>query len=168
MRSAAVLLLTTLAFASARDRGELTGLIQDTSGGALASAIVTAVDQDSGIRRSGRTDGTGAYIFTALPAGEYKVSVRKPGFQSVIRWNVHVDAAETMRLDFVMTVGSMNQVITIEGAPPLINAQDASTGTRFGREAIDELPISGRGVISLIELSPGVVATAAAIGEPGQ
>src|SRR5581483_4901580 len=58
--------------------------------------------------------------------------------------------------------------ITIEGGPSPMNANDASVGTFVGRDAIDSLPVNGRGVMSLVELAPGVVGTPAANGEPGQ
>jgi hypothetical protein len=168
MRRTAWLFLAVLNAASANDRGELAGLIQDTSGGALPVTIVTVMDQDSGIRRAGRTDGEGAYAIPGLPAGEYRVTVRRPGFQTIVRWNVKVEAGQEARLDFVMLVGSMQEVIIIQGGPSPINTTDGSLGTVVGRGPIESLPVSGRGVISLVELSPGVVATPAATGEAGQ
>lgn len=168
MMRAACLLLASLAIVSARDRGELAGLIQDTSGGALVAASLTLVNLDSGVRRTGRTDGEGAYSIPALPDGTYKATVRKPGFQTVIRWNVSIQQGQATRLDFVMTVGSMLQTITIQGGPSPINTNDGSVGTVIGREVIASLPVNGRGILSLAELSPGVVATPAARGEAGQ
>jgi hypothetical protein len=129
---------------------------------------VTVVDQDSGIRQSSRTTGEGAYQIPALAPGRYKVTVRKPGFQTIVRWNVTIDAGQNVRLDFVMPVGSMQQEITIQGGPSPINTTDASLGTVIGRDALQSLPLSGRGVMNLLELSPGVVATPAAAGEAGQ
>jgi hypothetical protein len=172
MKRAAWLLFSALTMfldiASARDRGELAGLIQDTSGGALIAASVMVMDQDSGIRRSGRTDAQGAYAIPALPAGHYKVIVRKSGFQTIVRWNVQIERGEDARLDFVMPVGSMQEVITIEGGPSPVNTSDGSVGRLESVQAIDFLPLSGRGVMSLLDLSPGVIATPAAGGEAGQ
>jgi hypothetical protein len=168
-RSAWLLFFAALKIAFAGERpGELAGLIQDTSGGALVAASVTIVDQNSGIRRVGRTDGEGAYAIPALPSGDYKVTVRKSGFQTMIRWNVKIEPDQAMRLDFVMPVGSIQQVINIESGPSPVNTNDGSVGTLVGRKSIESLPVSGRGVMSLVELSPGVVATPAAQGEAGQ
>jgi len=50
MRSGA-LLLAAFTTAVANDRGGIAGLVQDTSGAVLVAANVTAMDQDSGIRR---------------------------------------------------------------------------------------------------------------------
>jgi hypothetical protein len=114
---ALTLLLASAGLAHARDRGELAGLIDDPSGAAIPAASITVVDQDSGIRHTGSTSGEGAYLVPALPAGRYKVTVRKPGFQTIVRWNVSVDTGRDVRLDFVMQVGSMQEVVNVEGGP---------------------------------------------------
>src|SRR5262249_33440286 len=72
------LVLASASVALAADRGSLAGLVQDSTGGALAAAGVVAMDQDSGVRRSGRTDGEGGYAVFGLPPGSYKITVRKP------------------------------------------------------------------------------------------
>ncbi len=167
IRGLAALWLTAATLAAAGD-GVLAGLIQDRTGAAMVSASVTAMDQETGIRRSTHADGTGAYEIAALPPGQYKLTVRKPGFQTIVRWNVAIGSGQDARLDFAMQVGSMHEVITIEGGPNPIHTEDGSVGTVVGRKAIETLPINGRGVMSLVELSPGIVATPAAGGEAGQ
>jgi hypothetical protein len=165
---ALTLLLASAGLAHARDRGELAGLIDDPSGAAIPAASITVVDQDSGIRHTGSTSGEGAYLVPALPAGRYKVTVRKPGFQTIVRWNVSVDTGRDVRLDFVMQVGSMQEVVNVEGGPSPLNTTDGSAGTVIGRDVIGSLPITGRGVVNLLELSPGILTTPAAGGEAGQ
>jgi hypothetical protein len=49
-----------------------------------------------------------------------------------------------------------------------MNTADASVGTLIGPKAIESLPSNGRGVLSLVELAPGVLATPAATGEAGK
>jgi hypothetical protein len=164
----AALLLAAFTAALANERGGIAGLVQDTSGGVLVAANVTVMEQDSGIRRVTRTDGEGSYAVFNLPAGQYKVTLRRSGFQAIVRWNLEVEPGRTMRLDFVMEVGSTQQTIEIHGGPSPINTNDGSSGTVVRREAAEALPVNGRGLLSLVELSPGVVATPAAQGEAGQ
>jgi outer membrane receptor protein involved in Fe transport len=168
MKWALVLVVSAGAVAGGSERAELAGLIQDTTGAVLAGADITSMNEETGIRRIARADGAGFYDIAALDPGSYKVTVRKHGFQTVVRWHVKANAGEDVRLDFVMQVGPVEQVITIEGGEPPVNAEDGSVGTVVGRKAIETLPVSGRGVTSLVELAPGVVATPAAGGEAGQ
>jgi len=120
------------------------------------------------VRRTVLTELGGTYAISGLPAALYRVTVRRPGFQTIVRWNVQIDPAIELRLDFAMVVGSTRSVITVEGVAPGMNVNDASVGTMVGADAVKRLPVSGRGVLSLVELVPGVVATPAANGEAGQ
>jgi hypothetical protein len=142
--------------------------VQDTSGAALHSATVAVMDEDTGVRRTTQTNPEGTYAIYGLPAGMYRITVRRPGFQTMVRWNVKIEPATAMKLDFIMQVGSSRTVVTVEGTPARMNANDASVGTVVGRSAADRLPLSGRGVLTLAELAAGVIATPAANGEAGQ
>jgi hypothetical protein len=153
---------------AAAELGEVAGVVQDTSGAALVGAAITAMDEATGVRRATRTDNEGVYDIPGLPPGLYKLTVRKPGFQTIVQLNVKVDPGADLRLDFAMRVGSVKEVITVEGSSPAMNTADASVGTLIGRKAIESLPTNGRGVFSLVELIPGVVATPASSGEAGQ
>jgi len=115
-----------------------------------------------------RTDGTGEYVIGPLEPGLYKVTARKPGFQTVARLNVEVAPARQVRLDFVMPVGSIHDVMTVEAAAEDQHPIGGSTAVTAHRRMIDTLPLDGRGVLTLLELAPGVVATPASTGEAGQ
>ena len=67
MRLAPWLFFIALNLAWAGDRGEIAGLVQDPSGGALVFASVTIMDQDSGIRRAGRNDCRSVFLVCDAP-----------------------------------------------------------------------------------------------------
>src|SRR5258708_4039203 len=88
----------------AEERGQVSGSVTDASGGVLDGASVTVMNQDTGIRRSVRSGGTGDYAVGALPAGSYKVTARKSGFQTIAHLDVRVRAGESANVDFAMQV----------------------------------------------------------------
>ena len=100
--------------------------------------------------------------------GTYKVTVRKDGFRTMIRFNVKVANLEAAQVDFALSVGAVQETITVEGTAPLTGQEDASIGVRVFREDIQRLPLNGRGVLGLLELSPGTNVTPATRGEAGQ
>ena len=146
----------------------VSGVIVDSSGASVPDAMVTVVNEDSGFRHTTLSQPDGAYVVASLDPGPYKITVRKPGFRTVIRVGVKLTESPPLRVDFKLVVGSVLETITVEGAAPLLNSDDASVGTFVARDEIERLPLNGRGLLSLIELAPGAVVTPATRGEAGQ
>lgn len=146
----------------------LTGVILDASASSVPGASITVVNEDSGFRWNTQSETDGGYVVPSLGPGSYKITVRKAGFRTVIRFGVKLSAGQPARVDFRLAVGSILESITVEGSAPLLNSEDASVGTVAGRDEEEHLPLSGRGASGLLELAPGVVITPATHGEAGQ
>jgi hypothetical protein len=144
------------------------GHVIDPSQAAVPEALIAVVNQDSGFRRVVQTGPDGDYAVGSLESGLYKVTVRKDGFRTMIRFNVKVANLEAARVDFTLCVGAVQETITVEGTAPLTGQEDASIGVRVFREDIQRLPLNGSGVLGLLELSPGTNITPATRGEAGQ
>ncbi len=164
----ALALLAALPALHAAHRAQLAGRVEDPSGAALVEVVLSAVNEDTGIRRTTRTDATGQYAVGALEPGIYKVTARKAGFQTVARLNVELVSGAQTRLDFILPLGGIREIITVEEAPRDSQPGGTSIGVTARRRLIDTLPLDGRGTLTLVELAPGVVATPAASGEAGQ
>jgi hypothetical protein len=150
------------------ERGQVSGSVVDASGGVLTGATITVMNQDTGIRRSVRSGAMGDYAVGGLPAGAYKVTARKAGFQTTAHLDVRLGAGEGTIVDFAMQVGSMREVVNVQGNPPAMNSRDAAAGTVISRGLSDALPATGRGILQIAELAPGVIATPATQGDAGQ
>src|SRR5947209_8998707 len=148
--------------------GEVFGRVLDASDGGIGEASVTVLNEDSGFRRVTHTEPTGVYAVAALEPGAYKITVRKEGFRSVLRFGVQIPAATAVRADFLLPVGSVEETITVMGTAPLVHHDDASTGAAAGRNEIDHMPLNGRGILSLMEIVPGTNVIPATRGEAGQ
>ena len=167
---AAAIWLLILSFPSSAERlTGIAGLILDPSGARVPDAAISVVNQDTGFRRGAESDPEGSYTIASLQPGLYKITVRKDGFRTMIRFGVRVDASQAARVDFSLAVGSTQEVITVEGTPlPVRSDGDVSVGSTSGRQEIERLPVNGGGVLSFIELTPGVLITPATRGEAGQ
>jgi hypothetical protein len=156
------------ASAQAQRSAYLAGRVLDPSGAAVPEAAITAVNQETGFRRTTPTDTDGTYIVGSLEPGLYKVTVRKEGFIGMIRFDVHVGLLEPARVDFNLIVGAVQETITVEGIAPLVTHEDGSIGARIFRDEIQRVPLNGRGLLGLLEFSPGTNVTPATRGEAGQ
>ncbi len=144
------------------------GRVWDPSQANVPQAAITIVNQESGFRHTTQTASDGTYAVGSLESGIYKVTVRKDGFRTMIRFNVKVTLLEAARVDFALTVGAVQETITVEDTAPLFGQEDAAIGVRIFREDIQRVPLNGRGVLGLLELSPGTNVTPATRGEAGQ
>jgi hypothetical protein len=146
----------------------LSGLIRDPSDAGVPDASVTVVNQETGFRRVTTSHSDGGYVVAYLEPGLYKITVRHPGFRTLIRLGVPVDTTQPSRVDFILPLGSMQESITVEGLPDSKPVADAAVGTLITRDEIEHLPSSGRNLTSLLEFTPGTIITPATRGEPGQ
>jgi len=154
--------------ARAQQYAEIFGQIVDPSEAGITDALITVVDEDIGNRRQVLSEPGGMYAVGSLPPGSYKITVRKEGFRTVMQFGVKLTAAVAVRLDFRLAVGSVDDSITVFGTAPTLERQDASTGGRFDFDEVAQLPLNGRGMLTLLELIPGTSVVPATRGDAGQ
>src|SRR5215831_17583252 len=150
---------------------QLSGQVRDPSGALVVGAGVSVIHLDSGLHQSTVSGPDGMYAVSSLPAGEYKITLRKTGFRTVARLGVHLGPGDAAQLDFALEIGGMEEFITIEGRTTTINTEDAASGIRInenGEDPVERLPVNGRTLQGLISFAPGVLATPATFGEAGQ
>src|SRR3974390_2871646 len=113
------LLCAVVAFAQS-DRGTITGTISDPAGAVVAAAAIEARNTETGAVYPVASSGTGNYTIVELPAGTYELTVTSPGFKKVIRPGLIVQAAQTIRVDATLDVGSATEAVTINAEAPLL------------------------------------------------
>lgn len=157
MRSLSFLMFCVMTSTGAvAQEAQVFGLIRDPSDASVVDAELTLRNEQTGGTRNAKSNESGSYSFPALSPGDYRLIVRAVGFQTIVREGIQLDVGENARLDFDLTIGSSQTTITVHGGPPLINTSDASVGTVIDRNLIDQMPLNGRGIQTLVELTPGV------------
>jgi hypothetical protein len=147
---------------------QVAGLIQDPSMSPVAGAEVTVRNEQTGGRRVTTSNDSGFFSVFSLTPGVYRISVHANGFETIVRDGIKLDVAENARIDFALRLGDSHTEVTVHGRQPLINTDDASVGTVINRDIIDQMPLNGRGIQSLIELTPSVVVTPVVDNSRGQ
>jgi hypothetical protein len=137
--------------------GTVLGTVRDSSGGALAGATVTLVNEGTGFSRSVATDTSGEYTAPLMPTGTYIVSCEMSGFKKVSVANVHVGVDQKVRTDLKLELGQMTEAVTIQAESPLIQTSSSELGTTVGNTQIAALPLNGRNFVSLTRTIPGVL-----------
>jgi hypothetical protein len=166
--SLAMAVCVSVAPARAQRYGEVFGKIVDSSQGGVSEASILIVDEDTGFRRTAQSESGGAYAIGSLASGSYKITVRKEGFRPVMKFGVKVSPSAAAREDFQLPLGSTEDSITVVGTAPALERPDASAGGQFDLDEAGQLPLNGRGVITLLELIPGTNVIPATRGDAGQ
>ena len=147
---------------------QVSGLVLDSSDAVMPDVRIGIVNQDTGLRRSGLTNSAGLYAVSGIKPGVYKVTARRIGFQTVTRLNIKLDVAQSARVDFLLPISVVGESVTVSDGNVVLARADATVSTVINRQFVENLPMNGRSLQSLIALTPGVVMTKATFGEQGQ
>ena len=142
--------------ALAQGVGAIGGTVRDESGAIMPGATVTL--SSPGVIGGGQStvsDGTGAYQFTRLVPGTYSVKAELQGFRTVIQEGIRVSADNTSRADLKLSVGALEESITVAGTAPLLDTTSALNQTVMSREVLDTLP-TARDIFSIARLAPAL------------
>jgi hypothetical protein len=149
--------LLTRAAIGQSPNGTISGLILDPSGRAIAGAEVQIVNDATGVRYPGATNGEGIYAVPNLPPGPYRMQVTKVGFKTLIKPDVTLNVQDALAINFTLPVGAIVETVTVQGGAPLVNTESGSVSTVIDRKFVESLPLNGRSFNTLLQLTPGVV-----------
>jgi hypothetical protein len=146
----------------------IAGLVSDPTGAVIPDAEVTITNTDTNLTLTVTTGPAGRYTVDQLPiGGRYKVEVSADGFKTAAVTKISLNAGTIQRVDVALEVGARAEVITVEGAPPLVNTEDSRPYLTVANRQVQELPLNGRNVYDLVALAPGVMTVAGVTTEFG-
>src|SRR5207302_7015520 len=132
---------------------QLSGKVTDTSNAVLPGATVTVTQADTGAVRSVVTDADGSYLVSNLSPGPYRLEVALQGFRTYVQTGIVLQVAATPTINVVLSVGNLQETITVEEAAPLVDVRSTGISEVVEQERILELPLQGRQVTDLIVLA---------------
>lgn len=137
-------------------RAELRGSITDESGGSLPGVTVVITNQDSGTFREIVTGGEGSFFAAQLIPGTFTITAQLPGFRGYERTDFALGVGNTLDLDIVMTVGAVEETITVSGETPLVDLTSAEVGGTVTTGELTDLPTGNRSYFAAVALLPGI------------
>jgi outer membrane receptor protein involved in Fe transport len=137
--------------------GQLTGTVTDPTGAAIANAKVTVTNPATGFSVSTTSNSSGNYTVREVPVGTYKVSVEAAGFKTVSNTDVPINAGTIAHVDVKMLLGQTKEIVEVTGAAAAVNTEDSKLATTVSGEQINNLPLNGRNVFDLMQMSTGAV-----------
>src|SRR5690349_27640 len=153
---ALALLTASVAFAQTGS-SSLRGTITDTQGRAVAGAQVTITNEQKNFSRNQTTNDDGAYTFTSIPPGTYRLEVQATGFKKAQVSEVLAQIDTPGTFDVQMEAGNISETVSVvAGGDAPINTTDATVGNQCESRRYVELPLNAGNVVGLLSLQPGV------------
>jgi hypothetical protein len=132
--------------------------ITDQTGAVIAGATVQVRSVNGTLQRTTQSDTTGSSIISGLAAGNYRLVVSNPGFESK-EIPVTIGAAgapATLRIS--LAVGSVSTTLNVQGREDdLIGIAESGTQGTVGATEIQDRPILRSGEV--LETVPGLIVT---------
>jgi hypothetical protein len=135
--------------------GAITGTVKDATGASVPDATVRARNMATNLEVAAHTQGNGSYLIPNLPAGTYKLTITKDGFDTETHTEVLVNGDRTATVDGSLRVGSVATSVEVT-ATPLMNQVDTTNGYVVDQLTIEQTPLGTGSFTQLAILSPGV------------
>jgi hypothetical protein len=142
----------------------LSGIVADTSGGAVANATVSIKNIATGVVREVPTNSDGFYSGPNLLPGNYEVTVTASGFSTAVQKGIILSVGAQQNLNFSLKIGQVNTTVEVKAAPPDIQTTSSTIGATVDSTTVRELPLNGRDWTSLATLEPGVTSIPNQVG----
>jgi Carboxypeptidase regulatory-like domain len=141
---------------------QVSGTVVDPTGAVIPNAVVVITNVGSSLARVSKTDANGSYEIVAA-AGEYRLTVKAPGFQTFSEEGLSLGPTATLCVDAVMKLETLaEQVVVSSGNTMQIDPATTQIGETISQQRMTAVPLNGRSFTDLLALQPGVIPASSA------
>jgi Carboxypeptidase regulatory-like domain len=154
---AVLAILAAAPFAGAQSTGgRIRGTVTDPSGGAVAAAKISLINEATNVTRDAESGVNGDYLFIEVPVGSYELDVVQQGFKKYVRKGIALNLNEVLSLDIPLQIGTSAESVEVTGQPPVVDTTSTQLGAVVNERSSTQLPLNQRDVYQLLQLQPGV------------
>jgi hypothetical protein len=135
--------------------GSVSVTVVDSTGGVIPGALLVLTDVATNEARRAITAQGGNHTFVNLNFGQYKLTVSLEGF-STRSYDVLVQSARITDVKATLEVGVVENVVEVSGGvAPLVESSTNAINTTIDIKQIEDLPLAGRNIAQLSQLTAG-------------
>jgi hypothetical protein len=146
--------------------GTLEGQIADPAGAMVANAEVSVQNAQTGLTRTVVSSSKGAFHFSDLPVGEYRLSVNAKGFAPYSVSSLRIDIGQVVTWPARLEIASEHTVVSVTADAVTVDTSP-TLGNVVSEKEANDLPLNGRDLTQLGLLQPGVAPMTAGLAEAG-
>jgi Carboxypeptidase regulatory-like domain len=140
----------------AQETSSITGTVTDPTGAVVPGAHVSVVQTETGVTQASVTNGDGLYQIPGLAVGHYNLTVTAKGFEIFQRSGIVVNAAQVLRENATLTVGTSAQTVTVQASALQVQSESNEISTLISGQQVRDIATNGRNITSLTTLGTGV------------
>ena len=148
-------------------RATVTGTVTDPQGAVIPGVTVTAVNTETNVSTEGVSNAQGAYTLQQLTPGPYKITAALSGFKTFVREGITLRTAETVTVNVGLATGGIEETVTVSAQTSNIESNETAISQTIENKRISELPLNGRQVYMLLQLTAGTLFTQTTFGATG-
>ena len=149
-----ILFLTGLASAQT-GQGTISGKVRDKANALIRGAQVTLTHTATKVVRKAVTNQEGYYVFSQVSLGTYTLLIEASGFK---QWEskFELQVGQGVNLEAELAIGSTQEIMTVTAIAPLVPTESAEVSDIKDYRRIRQLPLNGRNLSTLFDLTPGI------------
>ncbi len=137
--------------------GSISGTVTDQSGAVIPDTTVTALNLDTTVQQTTKTNANGFYNFTALPVGRYEIEVIREGFEPYKRTGLVLDVNSQLRADITLSMGGQTEEVVVSDTAVHVETESTQVGQVVTGDVMAAVALNGRSFTDLMALQPGIV-----------
>src|SRR6476660_8335791 len=139
MASVGLLLLVGTASA----QSAITGAVKDSTGAVLPGVTIEVASPALIERvRTAVSDAQGRFAIIDLRPGVYTVTFTVQGFNTFVQSGIDLPSNFTATVNADMKLGTLAESVTVTGASPVVDVQNAQRTTVLNRDLLDTVPVA--------------------------
>ncbi|MEI9979908.1 MAG: carboxypeptidase regulatory-like domain-containing protein [Edaphobacter sp.] len=145
----------------------VSGIVQDFTDARIRDASVKLINVNTGTESDSKTGGDGSFVIPSVNPGRYRLLIERQGFDTTALTGIVLNVGDNKAVLIRMKVGSSSQTVTVEDSGINMNTTDATVSTVIDRQLIENMPLNGKDMQTLFELSPGTILNAGGAAKNG-
>jgi len=142
---------------SADTGGSISGAVTDQTGAVVPDTTVTALNLDTTVQQTTKTNANGFFSFTTLPVGRYEIEILREGFKPYKRTGLIIDVNAALREDITLTMGEQSEEVVVSDTAVHVETESSQMGEVVTGTQITAVALNGRSFTDLLALQPGIV-----------